>query len=275
MWGARAQGVGVHRPPCGPMSTGPCQEGRAAGAGNTSLIHGHTGTVDGQRCPPPPPAQTVMRWDGKPALTDRERQRRVTTVKSGPGTTGAVPRQGGTAGCGGGRPRSPPQPMGLGTHLRAGWAAEGAGARPGMLSPLPVPICPTSIPCNPWGRILAPGGLWPLWGGGHWPRALEPCCPPVPVPVPLQIAAQICRQAGLVKKSKDVVDYHEDNFAIVFAAMGVSRSRDRTAQLISAKPAGGEPKSHRTCRQPCCHLPAPPRPSPASVSPCVKPPCSC
>lgn len=37
-----------------------------------------------------------------------------------------------------------------------------------------------------------------------------------------QIAAQICRQAGLVKKSKDVMDYSEDNFAIVFAAMGVS-----------------------------------------------------
>lgn len=36
-----------------------------------------------------------------------------------------------------------------------------------------------------------------------------------------QIAAQICRQAGLVKKSKDVMDYSEDNFAIVFAAMGV------------------------------------------------------
>lgn len=41
-------------------------------------------------------------------------------------------------------------------------------------------------------------------------------------PVPRQIAAQICRQAGLVKKSKDVVDYSEENFAIVFAAMGVS-----------------------------------------------------
>lgn len=39
---------------------------------------------------------------------------------------------------------------------------------------------------------------------------------------PQQIAAQICRQAGLVKKSKDVVDYSEENFAIVFAAMGVS-----------------------------------------------------
>ncbi|KAK9398522.1 V-type proton ATPase subunit B kidney isoform [Crotalus adamanteus] len=35
-----------------------------------------------------------------------------------------------------------------------------------------------------------------------------------------EIAAQICRQAGLVKKSKDAMDYHEDNFAIVFAAMG-------------------------------------------------------
>lgn len=40
--------------------------------------------------------------------------------------------------------------------------------------------------------------------------------------IPHQIAAQICRQAGLVKKSKDVVDYSEENFAIVFAAMGVS-----------------------------------------------------
>lgn len=36
-----------------------------------------------------------------------------------------------------------------------------------------------------------------------------------------QIAAQICRQAGLVKKPKAVLDYHDDNFAIVFAAMGV------------------------------------------------------
>jgi V-type H+-transporting ATPase subunit B len=40
-----------------------------------------------------------------------------------------------------------------------------------------------------------------------------------------EIAAQICRQAGLVKKnelSKGVLDSHEDNFAIVFGAMGVS-----------------------------------------------------
>ena len=40
----------------------------------------------------------------------------------------------------------------------------------------------------------------------------------------LQIAAQICRQGGLVKLEghKAVIDDHEDNFAIVFAAMGVS-----------------------------------------------------
>ena len=37
-----------------------------------------------------------------------------------------------------------------------------------------------------------------------------------------QIAAQICRQAGLVKFKKGVMDDHSDNFAIVFAAMGVS-----------------------------------------------------
>ncbi|NWY02136.1 VATB1 ATPase, partial [Nothoprocta ornata] len=42
-----------------------------------------------------------------------------------------------------------------------------------------------------------------------------------------EIAAQICRQAGLVKKSKDVMDYHEDNFAIVFAAMGVNMETAR------------------------------------------------
>uniref|UniRef100_A0A8C9ZYJ8 V-type proton ATPase subunit B, brain isoform n=1 Tax=Sander lucioperca TaxID=283035 RepID=A0A8C9ZYJ8_SANLU len=37
-----------------------------------------------------------------------------------------------------------------------------------------------------------------------------------------EIAAQICRQAGLVQKSKDVMDYSSENFAIVFAAMGVN-----------------------------------------------------
>lgn len=43
-----------------------------------------------------------------------------------------------------------------------------------------------------------------------------------------EIAAQICRQAGLVKlKGKGVVDDHEDNFAIVFAAMGVNMETAR------------------------------------------------
>ncbi|XP_060691584.1 V-type proton ATPase subunit B-like isoform X1 [Hemiscyllium ocellatum] len=42
-----------------------------------------------------------------------------------------------------------------------------------------------------------------------------------------EIAAQICRQAGLVKKAKHVVDYSEDNFAIVFAAMGVNMETAR------------------------------------------------
>ncbi|PKY23292.1 V-type proton ATPase subunit B [Rhizophagus irregularis] len=39
-----------------------------------------------------------------------------------------------------------------------------------------------------------------------------------------EIAAQICRQAGLVKKiaDKGIYDDHEDNFSIVFAAMGVN-----------------------------------------------------
>ncbi|KAB8346176.1 hypothetical protein FH972_023222 [Carpinus fangiana] len=38
-----------------------------------------------------------------------------------------------------------------------------------------------------------------------------------------EIAAQICRQAGLVQQpGKDVHDKHEDNFSIVFGAMGVN-----------------------------------------------------
>ncbi|XP_065882920.1 V-type proton ATPase subunit B [Dysidea avara] len=41
------------------------------------------------------------------------------------------------------------------------------------------------------------------------------------------IAAQICRQGGLVKQSKSVLDDHEDNFAIVFAAMGVNTETAR------------------------------------------------
>ena len=44
-----------------------------------------------------------------------------------------------------------------------------------------------------------------------------------------EIAAQICRQAGLVKKhgGKDAMDYSADNFAIVFAAMGVNMETAR------------------------------------------------
>jgi V-type H+-transporting ATPase subunit B len=42
-----------------------------------------------------------------------------------------------------------------------------------------------------------------------------------------EIAAQICRQAGLVKKQKDVLDMSEDNFAIVFGAMGVNMETAR------------------------------------------------
>ncbi|XP_068129623.1 V-type proton ATPase subunit B, brain isoform-like [Hyperolius riggenbachi] len=51
-----------------------------------------------------------------------------------------------------------------------------------------------------------------------------------------EIAAQICRQAGLVKKSKDVMDYSEDNFAIVFAAMGPPP----TTKMASPKSQHGE-----------------------------------
>jgi V-type H+-transporting ATPase subunit B len=43
-----------------------------------------------------------------------------------------------------------------------------------------------------------------------------------------ELAAQICRQAGLVQhKGKSTKDSHEDNFAIVFAAMGVNMETAR------------------------------------------------
>ncbi|KAI8828781.1 P-loop containing nucleoside triphosphate hydrolase protein [Chytriomyces cf. hyalinus JEL632] len=43
-----------------------------------------------------------------------------------------------------------------------------------------------------------------------------------------EIAAQICRQAGLVQRiDKGVLDGHEDNFAIVFGAMGVNMETAR------------------------------------------------
>jgi V-type H+-transporting ATPase subunit B len=43
-----------------------------------------------------------------------------------------------------------------------------------------------------------------------------------------EIAAQICRQAGLVgKPNKGVHDDHEENFSIVFGAMGVNLETSR------------------------------------------------
>ncbi|KAH8924889.1 V-type ATPase [Atractiella rhizophila] len=43
-----------------------------------------------------------------------------------------------------------------------------------------------------------------------------------------EVAAQICRQAGLVKKAgKGIHDMHEDNFSIVFGAMGVNMETAR------------------------------------------------
>ena len=42
-----------------------------------------------------------------------------------------------------------------------------------------------------------------------------------------EVAAQICRQAGLVKSGKGTHDEHDDNFAIVFAAMGVNLETSR------------------------------------------------
>lgn len=59
-----------------------------------------------------------------------------------------------------------------------------------------------------------------------------------------EIAAQICRQAGLVQhKGKGVKDSHEDNFAIVFAAMGKDTQHYPTGISFTRAPLIG-------CRSP-------------------------
>ena len=57
-------------------------------------------------------------------------------------------------------------------------------------------------------------------------KKLMSCCLH-PLYMMIQIAAMICRQGGLVKQhqSKGVLDDHADNFAIVFAAMGVCSAK--------------------------------------------------
>ncbi|XP_027055848.1 V-type proton ATPase subunit B-like [Pocillopora damicornis] len=86
-------------------------------------------------------------------------------------------------------------------------------------------------PINPWSRIypeemiqtgisaidtmnsIARGQKIPIFSAAGLPHN--------------DIAAQICRQAGLVKFKKGVMDDHSDNFAIVFAAMGVNMETAR------------------------------------------------
>merc|ERR1711976_660003 len=46
-----------------------------------------------------------------------------------------------------------------------------------------------------------------------------------------EIAAQVCRQASLVK-GKDVLDHSAENFSIVFGAMGVNMANDPTIERI-------------------------------------------
>ncbi|XP_035770872.1 V-type proton ATPase subunit B, kidney isoform [Neolamprologus brichardi] len=70
-----------------------------------------------------------------------------------------------------------------------------------------------------------------------------------------EIAAQICRQAGLVQKSKDVMDYSADNFAIVFAAMGVSRQIAAFSFSNSSQPICGFNPPLNLDVTPCSLLP--------------------
>lgn len=87
-------------------------------------------------------------------------------------------------------------------------------------------------PINPWARIypeemiqtgisaidvmnsIARGQKIPIFSAAGLPHN--------------EIAAQICRQGGLVKlPTKSIMDDHNDNFAIVFAAMGVNMEAAR------------------------------------------------
>ena len=96
-------------------------------------------------------------------------------------------------------------------------------------------------PINPWSRIypeemiqtgisaidamnsIARGQKIPIFSAAGLPHNDVSMVFPLYVimAINIQIAAMICRQGGLVKQSKGVLDDHEDNFAIVFSAMGV------------------------------------------------------
>lgn len=109
--------------------------------------------------------------------------------------------------------------------------------------------CLVGSPINPYSRIypeemiqtgistidvmnsIARGQKIPIFSAAGLPHN-EVGLHPFPVflinSLHYQIAAQICRQAGLVKRpTKDVHDGHEDNFSIVFAAMGVNMETAR------------------------------------------------
>jgi len=87
-------------------------------------------------------------------------------------------------------------------------------------------------PINPWARIypeeMIQTGISAIDGMNSIARGQKiPIFSAAGLPHN-EIAAQICRQAGLVKlPSKDVHDSSHDNFAIVFAAMGVNMETAR------------------------------------------------
>lgn len=71
-----------------------------------------------------------------------------------------------------------------------------------------------------------------------------------------EIGAQICRQAGLVQ-GKDTLDHSDENFAIVFGAMGVNMETVRQGGRVVVMVA----------------MPVPPPPSsPPQLSPSFPPP---
>lgn len=77
----------------------------------------------------------------------------------------------------------------------------------------PEEMIQTGISCIDTMNSIARGQKIPLFSAAGLPHN--------------EIAAQICRQAGLVQKHKSTTDTHKDNFAIVFAAMGVNMETAR------------------------------------------------
>ena len=132
-----------------------------------------------------------------------------------------APREGGAPPCARAHlsriPRPPPaRPSATTTHPRAQLAEDFLDINGQPINPFarvyPKETIQTGISAIDVMSSIARGQKIPLFSAAGLPHN--------------EIGAQIARQAGLVQ-GKDVVDHHDDNFAIVFGAMGVNMETAR------------------------------------------------